>query len=209
MASGEVARRADRLGERDDGDGQPAEDETEQVGGVGARKARHREPGGHLAQHGDAVVGNVKQLAQDDADDEGQQGGGKPLGPPRESQHEQERGQADHRAQPVRRAQMRDDVGEALEEVAVGALDADHLGDLLDRDGQRKTEDEAREHRLREELGDAAELQGAGETRDEPGHHGKRGGERHELRGVRRRQLGHHRRGHHGYRSTDGDDELS
>ena len=64
-------------------------------------------------------------------------------------------------------AELLNKVPELLEEVAAALLDTEQLGELADDDREREPDDEALEHRLRDEVGDEAEPQQARDHGDD------------------------------------------
>ena len=81
----------------------------------------------------------------------------------------------------IRLTELRDDVAQELDRGLAVRLDAQQLRDLLDGDQQRQPEDEAEEHGLREELGDAPEPQRPGRDGDEASQDGEGRSQGHEL----------------------------
>ncbi len=76
---------------------------------------------------------------------------------------------ADCKRDDTRRPQVRDDMRELPDRVAVTFVDAEELGKLADGHEDRQPEDEARHDRPGQELGDEAEPEQSGEDEKAPG----------------------------------------
>jgi MFS superfamily sulfate permease-like transporter len=73
---------------------------------------------------------------------------------------------------------MRDEVAELTEEIAVARRDAEQLRHLPDHDRERESDDEALQHRFRDEVGEEPEPEDPRAEREQPGHQRDDRGER-------------------------------
>ena len=169
MLARELVGRSDRLGERDQGYGESADQELRNGLEADTRQRGAREARGQLADHGDAARLQAEGDRGNDRSHEHDQRGRHLRQPPLQHDHGEDAAGADHEGEQIGLAQVRQHVPDQGDGgVAVG-LDAEKLGELLDRDQQRQTEDEAEEDGFREELGDAPELEDPERDRDETG----------------------------------------
>jgi hypothetical protein len=83
--------------------------------------------------------------------------------------HEGQREGADEQRQPARLVEVREQVSRLLEEVPLALLDAEDLRQLADDDREREPDDEALQHRLRDEAGEEAEAEEPGDESQDPG----------------------------------------
>ena len=130
-----------------------------------------------------AEFAQAKDRGHDDAEDQGHKRGRDAMEVVLQQQHDDDRADADDQRQQMRFRQVDHQFVEALPHVAGASLDAEQLGQLLDRNDHRQTRDEARQHRRREELGDAAQVQQAGENGHKAHGDRQRRGEHDELGG--------------------------
>ena len=122
-----------------------------------------------------------------DAENQRGQGGGKAVEAVLQEEHQDQGACAHGQRQQVGLRQVGDQVDDALPEVALARLQAEELGHLLDGNDQRQAGDEADQHRLGEELGDAPQAQQAGQHGHQAGHQRQRHAQRDELGAVGRR----------------------
>jgi hypothetical protein len=125
-----------------------------------------------------------------------------------QSHDDREGDEADDERTYVGVAKVPHKVPELLEEVAAALLDAEQLGKLAHDDREREPDDEPLEHRLRDEVGDEAQPQQAGDHGDDARRDRERRRQRDELARAGGRELGHGGGGERGRRGHGTGDQV-
>jgi hypothetical protein len=133
-----------------------------------------------------AVPLQPESVHRDDACQYGHQRRGYYRRDPAQHQHHGQRAQADHDRQPLRLAQVTDQVPELAEEVTFPLAHPQELRDLADDDGQRQADDESLEHGLGDEVRHESQPQQPCGQRQQPGGEGQRHRQRREHAGFAR-----------------------
>ncbi len=107
----------------------------------------------------DALAVEIEQLHENHAEQHRDERRGDHGREPLQQEHEGERPEPDQRRAPLRIADVAEEVPQLAEEVAVAAFDAEELRHLADHDREREPDDEALEHRFRDEVREEPEPQ--------------------------------------------------
>ena len=174
----EGLRGAERLAEDDEHHARGGRQQHRDVRRRDVRDPDRGEPAGHRADDRDAVLHEVERAADRDPEHEREQSARQPRGEPLGPDEERERRHADHQRHGARLVEVREQVDQLLQAVALALRDPEELGQLLHGHEDREAEHEPLHHRAREELRDEPQPERAGE--EEQGraeqHHGGGGG---------------------------------
>lgn len=182
----------DRLGEPDEGETPRDRDERAHLAQRHAREGEPRQARGHAADDGDAHRREVEPRDRGAPDDQGdQRTRNARREPAHQTEHDQQHDSEDDRA-PVRVADVLDHLHEGAERAVGVDGQAEQRWQLADDDDHGDAVDEPEQDGPREEVGEEAEAEGAGEheqgarqQREHPGEHREPG---RSFRGQRRQR---------------------
>ncbi len=157
-APGEAARGRDRVTDGDERDPQRGGEQQRDVGRRHGRQRRPREALREHPDHGNPVRREVEHHRQPDRDHDGDEDAGCPRRHPHETQDDAEAQQADAERPGVRLVEALDEGHRFGDEPARVGAEPEQLGQLADEDHDRETRQVAGPDRVREQVGDEAEL---------------------------------------------------